>query len=510
MERTMSNEVVVLPDDQHNRDLVGYVHPNDWVNPEPAEIYNLVVIGGGTAGLVAAVGAATVGARVALVEKYLMGGDCLNYGCVPSKAIIRSARVASEIKNAHEYGIDVPGSPEVNFPQVMERMRKLRTGIGHHDSAERFRSLGIDVFLGEAGFSGPDLVEVGDDKLRFKKAVIATGTSPRVLEVEGLNEAGFLTNETVFSLTEKPQALLVVGGGPIGCELAQTFLRLGSQVTLLEIGSQLLPREDRDAADILGAVFEEEGLRCIFDSSIKRVTVENGRKAVTISTGNGEETIVVDEILVGAGRVPSVGGLNLESAGVEYDERKGVHVNDYLQTANPRIYAAGDVCYPYKFTHVAEATARIVVQNALFLKSRKVNSLIIPWCTYTDPEIAHVGMYEKDAREKGIEVDTFIKHFKDVDRAILDGEDSGFVKVHTRKGKDKILGATIVASHAGDMISEFTATMASGKGLKTLANVIHPYPTQADAIKQVSGQYYADMLTPFRQRLLERWFAWKR
>jgi len=302
----------------------------------------------------------------------------------------------------------------------------------------------------------------------------------------------------------------VIGGGPIGCELAQAFRRLGSEVTIVEIGPQLLMREDRDAADILGASFEREGIRCIFSASINRVITRNGRKVVHLTTDGGDETLEVDEILVGAGRIPNVDGLNLEAAGVEYDQRRGVVVNNYLQTTNSRIYAAGDICFPYRFTHIAEATARIVVQNALFLKSKKTKSLIIPWCTYTDPEIAHVGMYESEAVERGIQVDTFIKHFHEVDRAVLDGEDEGFVKVHTRSGKDRIVGATIVARHAGDMISEISAAMAAGKGLKTLAGVIHPYPTQADAIKQVAGQYYANILTPFRKRLLERWFTWKR
>lgn len=505
----MIDPVTVIPEDEFNRELVGYTHPPDWVNPEPAEKYNLVVIGAGTAGLVTAVGAATVGARVALVENYLMGGDCLNSGCVPSKAIIRSSRVVADIRSAPEFGIHVTGEPEVDFAGVMERMRRLRAGISHHDSAERFSSLGVDVFLGTGRFDGPGIVDVDGTSLHFKKAVIATGTSPMIPPIDRLEEAGYLTNETVFSLTELPSSLLVVGGGPIGSELAQTFVRFGSQVTILEKSSQLLPREDRDAADILGATFEREGIRCLFDATITRVTAEDGRKTVRLTSDQGEETIVVDEILIGAGRVPNLDRLNLDSVGVEFD-RSGVKVNDYLQTTNRRIYAAGDVGFPYKFTHMAEATSRIVIQNALFLRSRKWKSLIVPWVTYTDPEIAHVGMYEKDAVEKGIEIDTYIQQFSDVDRAILDGETEGFIKMHTKKGKDTILGATIVARRAGDMISEISTAMYAGKGLKTLANVIHPYPTQALGLKQVAGQVYAGMLTPGRKRLLERFFAFKR
>jgi len=506
----MSEEMMILPDDEHNRLLLSNVHPRDWVNPEPAPVYNLVVVGAGTAGLVTAVGAAGLGARVALVERYLMGGDCLNFGCVPSKAIIRSSRVMREIKNALDFGVKAPDSTEVDFPRVMERMRHLRAQISHHDSAERFRSLGVDVFLGEGGFKDSHNLEVDGKTLKFKKAVISTGARPTHPPIEGLAEAGFLTNETVFSLTEKPEKLVVIGGGPIGCELAQAFNRLGSEVTIVQRNAQFLPREDADAAALLGKVFESEGIRCILSANIKKVTGSNGKKMIHVSTPDGEHTLEADEILVGVGRTPNVEGLNLEAAGVEYDERKGVIVNDYLQTTNRAIYAAGDICFPYKFTHVAEATARIVIQNSLFLKSKKYKSLVIPWCTYTDPEIAHVGMYEKDAEAKGIPYETFTFKFKEVDRAILDGEDEGFIKVHVKKGKDKILGATIVAQHAGEMISEITLAMVAGKGLKTLTNVIHPYPTQADAIKRAASQYYAGKLSPFLKRLLNRWFAWRR
>jgi len=505
----MAERVTVLPEDGYNRDLVGYTHPPDWVNPEPAESYNLVVIGGGTAGLVASMGAAMMGARVALVENYLLGGDCLNNGCVPSKALIRSSRVVADVRNAPEFGIRAAGDPTVDFAAIMERMRRLRAGISHHDSAVRFRDAGVDVFLGTGRFDGPDIVDVDGTALRFRKAVIATGTSPMIPDIDGLADSGYLTNETVFSLTELPASLLIVGGGPIGSELAQSFARFGSRVTLVEKSSQLLPKEDRDAADILGAAFEREGIRCLFEAGIRRVEAGNGRKAVILTTDQGEETIEVDEILVGAGRVPNVDGLNLESAGVGYD-RHGVRVNDYLQTDNRRIYAAGDVGFPYRFTHAAYATSRMVVQNALFLKSRTVKSLIVPWVTYTDPEIAHVGLYEKDAIEQGIAIDTYIQKFDTVDRAILDGETEGFIKVHTKTGKDTIVGATIVARHAGEMISEITTAMYAGKGLKTLANVIHPYPTQALGLKQVAGQIYAGMLTDRRKRLLERFFAFKR
>jgi len=509
-EMTMSQIPEVLPHDVHNEALISNVHPVDWQNPEPASRYNLVIIGAGTAGLVTAAGAAGLGAKVALVERHLLGGDCLNVGCVPSKCIIRSSRVVADIYEANEFGIRVPEGVEVDFPVVMERMRELRAQISAHDSARRFKDLGVDVFLGEGRFSGPDTVEVGGKTLRFKKAVIATGTKPVHPAIDGIAEAGFLTNETVFSLTKRPRRLAVIGGGPIGCELAQAFRRLGSEVILFHNASHILNREDSDAAEILQQSFVRDGIRLIFNCKTKRVERKNGSKVIQIECGGKSDEIEVDEILAGAGRAPNVEGLNLEAVGVKYDKREGVQVNDHLQTTNPRIYAAGDICLKYKFTHTADATARIVIQNALFLGRKKQSALTIPWCTYTDPEIAHVGMYERDAQEKGIAVDTFIRPLNDVDRAIADGEEEGFVKIHVRKGTDKILGTTIVARHAGEMISEITLAIVGHLGLGTLSRVIHPYPTQAEAIKQAADAYSRTRLTPFIKGLFTRWLAWTR
>lgn len=500
----------VLPHDKYNDVLGSNVHPTDWQNPEPATRYNLVVIGAGTAGLVTAAGAAGLGAKVALVERHLLGGDCLNVGCVPSKAIIRSSRVVADLRDASQFGIQSPRGIEVDFPAVMERMRRLRARISDHDSAKRFKELGVDVFLGEGRFSGPDTVEVGGKALRFSKAVIATGTRPVHPGIDGIAEAGFLTNETVFSLTERPGRLAVIGGGPIGCELAQAFRRLGSEVVLFHNASHILNREDSDAAEILQQSFIRDGIRLILNCKTRKVEKKNGEKVIHIECGGETETIVVDEILAGAGRAPNVEGLNLEAVGVKYDKRGGVEVNENLQTTNPRIYAAGDICLKYKFTHTADATARIVIQNALFLGRKKVSALTIPWCTYTDPEIAHVGMYERDAKEKGMDVETYVRALKDVDRAIADGEEEGFVKVHVRKGTDQILGATIVARHAGEMISEITLAIVGKLGLKTLSNVIHTYPTQAEAIKQVADAYNRTRLTPFIKGLFRRWLAWNR
>jgi pyruvate/2-oxoglutarate dehydrogenase complex dihydrolipoamide dehydrogenase (E3) component len=501
----------VLPDDEYNRQLVANVHPADWQNPEPAPRYNLVVIGAGTAGLVTAAGAAGLGAKVALIERHLLGGDCLNVGCVPSKCVIRSSRVVADIHDAARFGVSVPDGVEIDFAAAMERMRRLRAGISHHDSAHRFQhELGVDVFLGDGRFTGPDTVEVGGKTLRFKKAVITTGARAVHPSIEGLAEAGFLTNETVFSLTERPQRFAVIGGGPIGCELAQAFQRLGCEVTLFHNAAHILNREDADAAEIVQQTFMHEGISLVLESNIKRVTRDAQGKTLFFSRNGTEEHLTVDEILVGAGRAPNVEGLNLETVGVQYDQKRGIVVNDQLQTTNPRIYAAGDICMEYKFTHAADFAARIVIQNTLFGGRKKLSALTVPWCTYTDPEIAHVGMYERDAHKKGIALDTFTIPLSQVDRAIADGEEAGFVKVHVKKGTDQILGATIVARHAGEMISEITLAMVGKLGLKTLATVIHPYPTQAEAIRKAADAYNRTRLTPFVKKLFQRWLAWTR
>lgn len=508
---SQTEKLLVSPMDVHNQNLVSHVHPPNWVNPQPAERYNLVVIGAGTAGLVVAGGAGGLGAKVALIEKNLMGGDCLNVGCVPSKTIIRSARVVADICNSQKFGVHVPNGMEVDFPAVMERMRKIRADISHHDSAQRFqKEFGVDVFLGEGHFSGKNSIEVAGKTLRFKKAVIATGARATNLNIPGLEEAGYLTNETVFNLTEKPQRLAVIGGGPIGCELAQAFQRLGCQVIVLHKNDHILDREDKDAAEIIQNVFIQEGINLILNAKVNRVEQRNGEKVIYYESQGKENSVTVNEILIGVGRKPNVEGLNLEIVGVEYDAKKGVFVNDRLQTTNPRIYAAGDICMKWKFTHAADAAARIVIQNSLFLGRKKLSALTMPWCTYTDPEIAHVGMYESEAREQGINVDTFFIPLNEVDRAITDGEEAGFAKIHIKKGSDKILGATVVARHAGDMISEITLAMVNNLGLGKIASVIHPYPTQAEAIRKAADAYSRTRFTPFIKKLFTTWLAWTR
>jgi pyruvate/2-oxoglutarate dehydrogenase complex dihydrolipoamide dehydrogenase (E3) component/uncharacterized membrane protein YdjX (TVP38/TMEM64 family) len=507
---TASAPIEVSPADAHNVRLLSNAHPPDWQNPTPAARYNLVVIGAGTAGLVTAAGAAGLGAKVALVERSLMGGDCLNVGCVPSKAIIRSGRAVFDVNDAGRFGVQLGPQAQADFPAVMERMRRLRANLSPIDSAPRFSRLGVDVFLGEAHFAGLDTVQVAGQTLRFKRAVIATGARAVDPPIPGLAEAGYLTNETVFNLTQRPARLAIIGGGPIGCELAQAFQRMGSQVTLLHKNSHLLDREDMEAAAIVQKAFIREGIALRLNATITRVERDGGAKIIFYGMQGKEESVAVDEILAGAGRAPNVEGLNLDAVGVQHNQRKGVVVNDCLQTTNPRIYAAGDVCLDWKFTHAADFSARLVIQNALFLGHKKASALTMPWCTYTDPEIAHVGLYEHEARERGIEVDTYMREFKDVDRAVLDGEEEGFVKFHVTKGRDEILGATIVARHAGEMISEISVAMAARTGLGKLASVIHPYPTQAEAIRQCGDAYNRTRLTPTVKKWMNRWLAWQR
>jgi pyruvate/2-oxoglutarate dehydrogenase complex dihydrolipoamide dehydrogenase (E3) component len=373
----------------------------------------------------------------------------------------------------------------------------------------------VDVYLGEARFTDRDAVEVGGTTLRFAKAVIATGARAAALPIEGLEEAGYRTNETIFDLTQRPRRLGVIGAGPIGCELSQAFRRLGSEVTVVHADSHVLPREDEAAARLLERRLVAEGVRLVGGAKIEKLEVRDGDRVIRIVDSDGQsEELAVDEILLSVGRAPNVEGLDLDRVGVRYDAKRGVHVNDHLQTSNPRIYAAGDVCMDWKFTHAADAAAKIVVQNALFslgpLGKKKLSSLVMPWSTYTDPEIAHVGLYEREALAKGIEVDAYRVPLADVNRAVLDGEEEGFVEVLVRKGGDEILGATIVASHAGELISVLTAAIVGKLGLGSLGDTIFPYPTQAEGIKRAAGLYTRSRLTPGLARWLERWMRWRR
>ncbi len=482
--------------------------PPDWRNPRPREPYHLLVIGAGPAGLVAARAAAALGARVALIEMHLLGGISLNYGCVPSQALIRTSRLYAEMRDAAAYGAQAPQSVEVDFPLAMERMRRIRARAGRADSAPRIAAEGIDLFFGTARFTSADTVDVDGLRLRFKKALIATGSRSLLPTIPGLDEAGYLTNETLFDLTELPPSLLVIGGGPVGCQVAQAFCRFGCRTCITHAEPLFLPQEERDAAQLLAESLARDGVEIHLNTKAVNVRLEGGKKVVeTLNDGN-VATITVDEILTGIGRLPSVAGLNLEAAGIDYDPSLGVVVDDFLRTTNRRVFAAGDVCMEHKFTDTAEASARIVVKNALCFGRERMSALTIPWCTYTDPEIAHVGLYVRQARERGIPVKTFTVPMHDVDRALTDGEERGFVKIHVREGSDTILGATVVARHAGEMINDLSLAMVAGNGLGTIAHVIHAYPTQAEGIKKAAMAYAAASAPRWMTWLLRRWFAW--
>ena len=500
----------VEPWDRHNQALVENVHPATWTNPEPAARYNLVVIGAGPGGLVAAAGAAGLGAKVALVERGLMGGDCLNVGCVPSKALLRAARASADVRAAPGFGVELPGEPRVDFEAVMERMRRLRTRISATDSARRFRDLGVDVFLGAGRFTSGDSVTVEGRTLRFRKAVIATGARAATLPIPGLADAGFLTNETVFGLTILPRRLAVIGAGPVGCELAQAFARFGAEVTLLEAAPRILLREDDDAAAVVERALARDGVRIAVGCTIERVERAATGAVIHHVADGAKHQASVDEILVAAGRTPNVDDLGLETAHVTYDARTGIVVDDRLRTTNRRIYAIGDVCSRAQFTHHADFQARLALQNALFLGRAKARALTVPRVTYTDPELAHVGLSERDAAARGIAIRTFVQPFGEVDRALLDGDDDGFVKVHVRAGGDTIVGATLVGRHAGELVSEVTLAIVQGVGLGKLARTMHPYPTQAEAIRKLGDAYTRTRLTPFVKRLFTRWLAWTR
>ncbi len=505
----MSELGPLFPFNQENRTLQSHVRPPDWINPTPSGRYNLVVVGAGTAGLVAAAGAAGLGAKVALVERGLMGGDCLNVGCVPSKAIVSAARRARAVGRSAAYGVHT-GEIRVDFSEVMQRMRRLRAAISPHDSAKRFSELGVDVFFGQGTFTSRETVDVAGTSLRFKRAVIATGARAAELPIVGLKEAGYLTNETLFSLTELPGRLIVIGGGPIGCEMAQSFAAFGSEVFLIERGAQILAREESDAAAIVQASMRDDGVEVLLHAQVIGVEIDGAEKIVVIEQGGRQRRIVGDEILVSTGRTPNLDGLGLDCAGVESDPTRGIEVNDRLQTTNARIYAAGDVCSRFAFTHLADFHARTVIQNSLFFGRAKASRLIIPWCTFTSPEIAHVGIYPAEASKAGMKITTYHQPLSGVDRAVLDGDDRGFTRIHCREGTDQIVGATIVASHAGDLICEVALAMKYRIGLGKIASTIHPYPTQADSIRKLGDAYNRSRLTPRVKAIFQKWLTWTR
>ncbi|HEX7448852.1 MAG TPA: mercuric reductase [Pirellulales bacterium] len=499
----------LLPTDEYDQLLIAQAHPPEWTNPSPAGRYNLVAVGGGTAGIVAALGAAALGGRAALIERGLLGGDCLNFGCVPSKSLLSAARAAHVLNLGESFGFSLYGPPQIDFAAIMQRMRRMRSHISRHDSAQRFRSLNVDVFFGEASFTGADTLEVGGQTVRFHRAVIATGARPAVPEIVGLSTADFFTNETIFSLTELPRRLIVVGGGPVGCELGQAFRRFGSEVHLVHQGEALLAKESPDAARLVQSQLEREGVHLYLGWSTQAVERVGDSKSVVIERNGEKRKLIADAILVAAGRTPNLEGLGLEAAGVR-STPAGIEVNERLQTANPRIFAAGDVCSSFKFTHAADAMARLCLRNALFFGRKKLSSLVIPRCTYTDPAVAQVGLTAAEAARRGIAVDCFRAELAEVDRAVVDGDETGFAEVLVRRGTGRVVGATVVARGAGELIAEMVLLMTQRRTLAYLAQIIHCYPTRSEVWKRIADSYTRTRLTPTVAKAFDRWLSWWR
>ncbi len=495
------------PDADTTRTWLAQVRPESWPAPVSGS-WDLVVIGGGTAGLVAAMGAAGLGARVALVERHRLGGDCLNTGCVPSKALLASAAVVRQARQALQFGIRV-GAVEPEFPAIMARMRALRADMARHDGAARLAAAGVQVVFGDGRFTGPRTLQIGPATLQFRRALIATGTRPVVPPVPGLAALEPLTTDTLFDLQACPARLLVIGAGPAGCEMAQAFAAFGSAVTLVEVAPQVLPREDPEASAVLAEALVAEGVTLALGARLTSATRGFADRPHEVRWHtDGKETVWTgDAVLVAAGRVPNLEPLDLPAAGVKVDGAR-LRVDDRLRTSNRRIFAAGDVASPWRFTHAADATARLVVQNALFFGRRSVARLVVPRCTWTDPEIAHVGVGHDQAARAGLE--TVTVSLADVDRAVLDGatpagRTAGFVRLHHRRGR--LTGATIVGPHAGDLIAQLSRHLQADGTLGALSATLAPYPAYADALRRAGDAWQRSRLTPGVRRMFARYLT---
>ncbi len=480
--------------------------------PRPKKFdYNLVVIGAGAAGLVTSYIAATVRAKVALIEKHKMGGDCLNTGCVPSKALIRSAKILSYAKRAEDFGFK-SASIQFDFAKIMERVHAVIHKIEPHDSVERYSRLGVECIRGDAKIISPYAVTVNGKTLTTKKIVVASGARPFVPPIPGLEQVNYLTSDNVWEIRALPDRLVILGGGPIGCELAQTFCRLGSTVTQVEMMPQIMGREDADVAGLIQKKLKSEGVRVLTGHRAKAVKIENDAKILVCDHSGSDVEVAFDAILVAVGRAANISGFGLEELGVELTPRKTIQVDEFLRTNIPTIYCAGDVVGPYQFTHTAGHQAWFASVNALFgaIKSFKVDYRAIPWTTYTDPEIARVGLNETEAREKGIAYELTRYNIDDLDRAIADSEDHGFIKVLTKPGKDKILGVTIVGAHAGDIMAEYVLAVRHGLGLNKILSTVHTYPTMAEANKYAAGEWKKNHAPEKVLKWLEKYHAWVR
>lgn len=494
--------------------ILGFVRrqkaPVKFAKPKHFEA-NVVVIGAGSAGLVSSIIAAGAKAKVILIEKHRMGGDCLNTGCVPSKAIIRSARIADYIKRAAEFGID-GAKGQVNFPKVMERIQSVVKAIEPHDSVERYTSLGVECVAGEAMITSPWTVQVGERTITTRSIVLATGARPFVPPIPGLDQVAYLTSDSLWDLRELPKRLLVLGAGPIGCELAQSFARLGAQVTIVDQAPRIMPREDEDVAELVMERFTREGVRVL--TGYKADSFEREDQGGVLHVKGEDESLALpfDKVLIAIGRKANVEGFGLEELKLPLTQRGTIEVNEYLQTIYPNIYACGDVAGPYQFTHMASYQAWFAVLNAMLggLKKFRINYKVVPWATFTDPEVARVGLSEQEAKEQGIEYDLTRYGIDDLDRAIADGEAHGFVKVLTAPGGDRILGATIVGYHAGELLTEFVLAMTHGLGLKKIAATTHIYPTLSEANRFTANAWRSARIPTKLLPWAERFFRWRR
>ncbi len=482
----------------------------DW--PKPARFdRDMVVIGAGAAGLVSAYIGATVKSKVTLIEKHKMGGDCLNYGCVPSKALIRSAKLLSHVARSKEFGI-ASASAEFDFAQVMERVQRVIAKIEPHDSVERYTRLGVECIEGEARITSPWTVEVDGRTLTTRSIVIAAGAAPLVPPIEGLEDVGYVTSDTVWELRELPRRLVVLGGGPIGTELTQCFARFGAEVTQVEMAPRIMAREDEEFSRMVTERLQAEGVKVLVDHTARAFRRDGERKLLVAEHAGSDVEIEFDAVLVAVGRAPRTAGYGLEELGIPVTKARTVEVNEYLQTRFPNIYACGDVAGPYQFTHTAAHQAWFAAVNALFgtFWKFKADYSVIPWATFTDPEVARVGLNEQEAKERGVPYEVTTYGIDDLDRAIADGEDHGLVKVLTVPGKDRILGVTIAGEHAGDLLAEYVLAMKQGIGLNKILGTIHTYPTLAEANKYAAGEWKKAHAPQRLLAWLERFHAWRR